>query len=608
MKRLFLVLLIVACLLLMTEELQAECYYSSDFYVTRISGCEPGYTCRHQETLEKCSSFNSPPCWCFPDEQPLPPPLPPGPPIEPGPGFVPPYVLTPDSPPKYCSLDASHEIVPSCAVCPEEEKGDLVLFCWGNDFRNPGHPDCQTDPKIVSACQQTDPDGWWCAPSLFPSGTLLYNGITFTVPIGGVHVCGANHFGCSNPGCEGISFFRAPIGFLDQMNITAEKKINPCSGEEVWDWAACLSPSGEWVECEEAEKKLGFSSAGPLYYPLWLEQWRDYVVQTVLPRRLPYLYQDKTVRDYALTYSQNPENFPASGWVEFVTSGEVHEGKKTKITHPRAMLFNASYVGQLSYATNLIWQSFTGLYNQPKKPVLARNGRDPYSGDDSANDKAVDFGAYSPAPGFYAADKIKGSCADKDCGNSCGFGDYCPNYCCEVKDLNPFSPTFLQCIQWRQKDEEPWTMRQINPDIEGHDSIETLNPGWSELANSWNNIANPINGFIPAIARKYNLKTDMGDGCDNLFGSVEDLQAYSQAPDQSSRKSICSWRYAKTPFVYSYGGEAHQCAEIINPATADDSKEETQCYAHWPFVGGLEKVYQFILQFENLFQTESVSP
>ena len=97
-------------------------------------------------------------------------------------------------PPQECSSDAPYEIVPSCTICGN------VLFCYGNNYRL-----CDTDPAIPVPNQENTNS--WLDPSTFPSGTVLYNGAVFPVPLGGVHVCGSNVYGCANNACssQGLS-------------------------------------------------------------------------------------------------------------------------------------------------------------------------------------------------------------------------------------------------------------------------------------------------------------------------------------------------------------------------------------------------------------------
>lgn len=595
-------------LLVVVSGVQARCY--RDSMQLNVLGCAPGFTCRYdvyyhdpQLAGKVCPDPANDNCWCYPDEQPVPPVEPPSGPSQP-PGLEPePYIPTTESPPQSCSADKPYEIVPSCVYCPDPDSGKVVLFCYGNKFRL-----CETDQKIPGPTGNLTQ---WLSPGDFPAGTVLYNSVTFAVPPGGVFVCDNNVFGCNNPGCEGISLFKAPIGYLDQMNVTAEKEIDPFQSKQPWFWAECYKPGSGWdIDCVEALNKMGFSSDNPLHYPLWLQEWRDYMVNTVLPRRTPYHLQKEVVE-----YAQKESNFPVQGWIEFVTSGENNEGKRTKITNPRAWLFGAKFVGQLSYATDWVWRSFTGLYDQLKKPVLVRDGREPHSGEVAPNNDVVDFGALSgPPPGLYAADMLEGSCqANEKITNPwalCGTKDACSKHCLKV---NPETGE----LYLHYEKEERWAMRQVNPDIPGHDMIETLNPGWEALANSWSNVANPINGFVPAIARKYDLEVNMGDDCPDLFGSEEDLQAYSLAMSRDLRPSLCSWRYAKTPFTYNYGPfvpgvvenqmEAHACAEVIDPEDPDASRKEKECYAHWPFVGGLQKVKEFIHQFTNTFRHDGLA-
>ena len=91
-------------------------------------------------------------------------------------------------PPQECSADKPYEIVPSCTICGN------ILFCYGNAYRL-----CETDPNIPDPYYANK----WLSPDTFSSGTVLYNGVTFPVPAGGVYVCDANVYGCNDPRCKG---------------------------------------------------------------------------------------------------------------------------------------------------------------------------------------------------------------------------------------------------------------------------------------------------------------------------------------------------------------------------------------------------------------------
>jgi len=92
-------------------------------------------------------------------------------------------------PPQECSGDKPYEIIPSCTLCGG------VLHCYGNEFRL-----CDTEQKIKELCDPPDAyprdcqQSRWFAPDDFPSGSVLYNGIAFEVPLGGVSVTDTNTY------------------------------------------------------------------------------------------------------------------------------------------------------------------------------------------------------------------------------------------------------------------------------------------------------------------------------------------------------------------------------------------------------------------------------
>jgi len=94
-------------------------------------------------------------------------------------------------PPQSCSADKPYEIIPSCTICGN------VLFCYGNNYRL-----CKTDIQIPAPAMGTRNQTWWYSQDNFSDSTILYNGISFPVPGGGVFVCDSNVFGCANESCH----------------------------------------------------------------------------------------------------------------------------------------------------------------------------------------------------------------------------------------------------------------------------------------------------------------------------------------------------------------------------------------------------------------------
>ncbi|MBL7150714.1 hypothetical protein ISS86_02180 [Candidatus Microgenomates bacterium] len=105
------------------------------------------------------------------------------------------------TPPEECSwyrVNELGEIIPSCIICGN------ILFCYGNDYRlcpsGPIFPDPtpEGERNTTPAWNTEDP----IPADQFPSGTILYNGMNFRVPEGGVYGCDSNVFGCSNDSCD----------------------------------------------------------------------------------------------------------------------------------------------------------------------------------------------------------------------------------------------------------------------------------------------------------------------------------------------------------------------------------------------------------------------
>jgi len=102
------------------------------------------------------------------------------------------------TPPEECSwyrVNELGEIIPSCIICGN------ILFCYGNDYRL-----CPSDPIFPDPTPEEERDttpAWNTKdPIHVPSGTILYNGMNFRVPEGGVYGCDSNVFGCSNDSCD----------------------------------------------------------------------------------------------------------------------------------------------------------------------------------------------------------------------------------------------------------------------------------------------------------------------------------------------------------------------------------------------------------------------
>ncbi len=125
-------------------------------------------------------------------------------------------------PPDSCNGECPAEDTPSCQLCGE------LLVCFGNEYRC-----CETGPIPRSLCDGNDSctnpppvyeqfGGTWEDPSIccinrahegcvsprqcqdawfpadsFPSGTVLFNSLTFEVPSGGVHFIGSNTINCN---------------------------------------------------------------------------------------------------------------------------------------------------------------------------------------------------------------------------------------------------------------------------------------------------------------------------------------------------------------------------------------------------------------------------
>lgn len=89
-------------------------------------------------------------------------------------------------------------IAPSCTLCSNPDCPNC-LYCYGNEYRV-----CDTEQKIKDLCSDApDDDGLpprdcpghhWFSPGEFPLGTVLYNGVVFPVPSGGVVVLESNAY------------------------------------------------------------------------------------------------------------------------------------------------------------------------------------------------------------------------------------------------------------------------------------------------------------------------------------------------------------------------------------------------------------------------------
>lgn len=95
----------------------------------------------------------------------------------------------------YCEANQPvGEVTPGCVYAPSED----LLFCQGNNFRA-----CDTDPQIEAPTPGSPNRNFWFPQDAFAGGKLLYNGATYDVPAGGVHICDSNVFACANSACLG---------------------------------------------------------------------------------------------------------------------------------------------------------------------------------------------------------------------------------------------------------------------------------------------------------------------------------------------------------------------------------------------------------------------
>jgi len=151
--------------------------------------------------------------------------------------------------PQSCSADKPYEIIPSCAVCGE------VLFCYGNNYRL-----CETDPRIPAPALGKRNGSWYYDSTSFSDGTIIYNGITFSVPPGGVYVCDSNVYGCANKNCKGqIRINTSPSLVCGKTTYTASKTTEepvatptPTEGEGEVSVLGLFDLSGE-VKLPKAE-------------------------------------------------------------------------------------------------------------------------------------------------------------------------------------------------------------------------------------------------------------------------------------------------------------------------------------------------------------------
>lgn len=86
-----------------------------------------------------------------------------------------------------CSSDKPWERIPTCDVCGN------ILFCSGNNYRL-----CSTD-STFPAPQIGINRSTYVANS---PASVTFNGVSYSVPSGGLYYCDSNAFGCVNPACS----------------------------------------------------------------------------------------------------------------------------------------------------------------------------------------------------------------------------------------------------------------------------------------------------------------------------------------------------------------------------------------------------------------------
>jgi len=115
------------------------------------------------------------------------------------------YVWPGPTPDPACNTEAwKGEITPSCILCPcnPGECDDYILFCYGNAFIPRDNPKCQCSEQLHRHIEGEPSYIIWYSPDTFPEGRVLYNGVWFDVPSGGVSLSDSTAHGWADYRCQ----------------------------------------------------------------------------------------------------------------------------------------------------------------------------------------------------------------------------------------------------------------------------------------------------------------------------------------------------------------------------------------------------------------------
>jgi len=295
--------------------------------------------------------------------------------------------------PQSCSADKEYEIIPSCVVC------DNVLFCYGNNYCL-----CETDSKIPAPALGSRNGSWYYDSASFPDGIILYNGVTFSVPAGGVYVCDSNVYGCANPDCSGgnggkvgpIELDISPSLVCSQTIYTASKTVE----EPV------ATPTPAESESESQAKILGlFNLFGTVELPK--AKFPDYslfetVTRQALRPLLPASFQDP-VNPNSLNIPQGTLPIKIKHRIEGQDEQDKDDPKKT-VSDGQT---NASFVPFLAenYALSVLFNPKNGVTKSLNYALPEVEADIPGEGNEcveGGETKDENLSVNDPNPGFSA--------------------------------------------------------------------------------------------------------------------------------------------------------------------------------------------------------------
>lgn len=406
------------------------------------------------------------------------------------------------------------------------------------------------------------------------------------------------------------TFLEGPVGFLDQFTAAGTGSIGPLERKFIL-WAPCEDPAGNDPEssgCKDARIKMGIS--GDLFYPQAQEDFYAYFKE-VYPRLLAP--EDVEALDEIVSNPDWPGDESDDGWIWFESAGgESGSDSKTTVTHPMAYLFDNPVAAKIEEISRSIWKHLTPPITQNMRPLMIKNDRSyvacPEPGEigvryvdctgiqgcEDENDWAVHFGAMEHLPDLFAADWAEGDYYDErnEIGGCLTCPPIWPGAGGELCKCGSALYKFKEGRWVHIGDEERTFQRFINAaceeDGETKRSFESLNPAWRAYAETWNSIAGPV-GYGRHIFYGPDPDPALDTEAEDLFDPHQQIWPVAQDAYKSQLYDYTFLDYKYRSWSPLWDPNANEMEGVEECDTPDG-----RCRAHFPFLGGLELVQNFI--------------